>query len=164
MRYARAMSSSPILGGCLCGAVRFSAEPPLLFCAHCHCHWCRRAHGAAFVTWLGVRAPGFAVTAGADTLRVYASSAQSERMFCARCGTTMLFRSTVAPGEMHIALACVDGPAPSEPTAHVFYDAHVPWVVLGDELPKLERNHAGLSKYTVIAREPLPSVEPAKTP
>jgi hypothetical protein len=43
-------------GSCLCGAVRFEADLPTLFLCHCHCHWCRVAHGAAFVTWTGVKA------------------------------------------------------------------------------------------------------------
>jgi hypothetical protein len=35
----------------------------------------------------------------------------------------MLFRSTVAPGEMHIALACADGPIDRAPAAHKFCEA-----------------------------------------
>ena len=40
-------------GACLCGGVRFELTPPSRFCAHCLCQNCRRAHGAAFVTWAG---------------------------------------------------------------------------------------------------------------
>jgi len=143
-----------IVGGCLCGAVRFEAAPPTLFCVHCHCHWCRRAHGAAFVTWFGVRAEAFAITSGADVLRTFASSAQSERSFCSRCGSTMLFRSTLAPGEVHVALACADGPIDRAPAAHIFYEAHVPWLDVRDDLPTYDRDHASLSKYQAIARAP----------
>ncbi len=147
-------STDTIVGGCLCGVVRFEASPPTLFCAHCHCHWCRRAHGAAFVTWFGVREGSFAITSGADVLRAFASSAQSDRGFCSRCGTTMLFRSSLAPGEVHIALACADVPIDRAPSAHIFYDAHVPWLDLRDDLPKYDRDHAALSKYQAIPREP----------
>src|SRR3954469_13247309 len=97
-----------ITGSCLCGAVRLSAEPPVLFSAHCHCEWCRRAHGAAYVTWLGVEDAKLRIASGEDVLRWYRSSEKSERGFCSTCGTTLFFRSTLAPGEMHIALACID--------------------------------------------------------
>ena len=142
------------VGGCLCGAVRFAADLPSLFCCHCHCAWCRRAHGAAFVTWFGVGEPAFSLTAGVAELRWYRSSEQSERGFCSRCGTTMFFRSSLAPREVHIALACADGPIDKEPRLHVFYEARVPWVTLGDELPKLEREHAALAKYQALPRAP----------
>lgn len=134
---------SPITGGCLCGAVRFSAAPPTLFCCHCHCAWCRKAHGAAFVTWFGVPAAAFSLPS-AETLRWYASSAESERGFCSRCGSTLFFRSRLAPGEVHVALACADGPIDREPTAHIFSEAAVPWVQLGDALPRLDREHRAL--------------------
>jgi hypothetical protein len=146
-------SPDSLVGGCLCGTARFAAQPPILFCCHCHCHWCRRAHGAAFVTWVGVRDVSFRLMTG-ETLRWYRSSEQSERGFCNQCGTTMFFRSTLAPGEMHIALACVDDAAEIEPKAHVFYDTHVNWVTLGDELPRYDRNHEGLRKYQAVAVRP----------
>ena len=49
-----------VQGGCYCGDVRFEADLPPKFVAHCHCHNCRRAHGAAFVTWIGFPAEQFA--------------------------------------------------------------------------------------------------------
>jgi len=39
-------------GGCSCGAVRYRVGMPPLWVAHCHCSMCRRAQGAAFVTWI----------------------------------------------------------------------------------------------------------------
>jgi hypothetical protein len=144
------------VGGCLRGAVRFAAGEHVLFCVHCHCAWCRRAHGAAFVTWYGVKEIDFKLTSGVDTLRFYKSSNESERGFCTNCGTTLFFRSSVAAGEMHIALACADdanavGKAPS---AHVFYDAHVSWIEGAEALPKYDRHDAGVSKYQVIPQTP----------
>ena len=57
-------------GGCHCGAVRFVARFPSRFVAHCHCASCRRAHGAAFVTWAGFPSAQVEVnetTTGMDT-------------------------------------------------------------------------------------------------
>jgi hypothetical protein len=141
-------------GGCLCGAVRFSAEPPVLFSAHCHCEWCRRAHGAAYVTWLGASDSTFRITDGEGVLRWYRSSDKSERGFCSACGTTLFFRSTLAPGEMHIALACVDEAERFPPKAHVFWDAHATWNDGAESLPKLDRNAPALQKYQAIAQRP----------
>ena len=51
-------------GRCLCGGVRFAVAPPTLFFAHCHCRWCREAHGAAFVSWVGVAEERFRFLSG----------------------------------------------------------------------------------------------------
>jgi hypothetical protein len=117
--------------------VRFEIDLPVKWCAHCHCHLCRRAHGAAFVTWFGVADEAFRLVAGEEQLRWYHSTAAAERGFCATCGSTMLFRSSRWAGEMHVALACVEGAIDRPPTAHVFWDRHVDWVELGDDLKRL---------------------------
>ncbi len=145
---------TPIVGGCLCGAVRFAAQTPTLFCCHCHCAWCRRAHGAAFVTWFGLKDTAFSLTSGEGALRWFRSSKASERGFCGTCGTTLFFRSTLAPGEMHVALACADGPIDRAPSLHVFYDARVPWLAMHDDLPHFDRESEGLRKYQAVARTP----------
>ena len=58
-------------GKCHCGAVRFTAEFPTRFVAHCHCESCRRAHGAAFVTWVGFPAQQVRITEGADAVATF---------------------------------------------------------------------------------------------
>jgi hypothetical protein len=126
-----------IAGGCLCGAVRFEVTPPTKWCAHCHCSLCRRAHGAAFVTWFGVERSQFALLSGADALRWFRSSPPARRGFCGSCGSTLFFESERWPDEVHIALALMDGPIDREPAAHVFFDSRVHWAEPGDHLPRL---------------------------
>ena len=73
-----------IRGGCLCGAVTFEVTPPTKWCAHCHCTMCRRAHGAAVVTWFGAPSQNFRLVSGAE-LKWHRSSAGARRGFCGRC-------------------------------------------------------------------------------
>lgn len=123
-------------GRCQCGALQFSVRFPTKWIAHCHCTMCRRAHGAAFVTWVGVDETAFELPDPDGLLRWYASSPQAQRGFCARCGSMLLFRSTRWPGEIHVVRANFDSPLDREPQAHVFYDTRVPWVEVNDALPK----------------------------
>ena len=88
---------------------------------------CRRAHGAAFVTWVGVAAERFEITAGADQLNCYRSSPAATRRFCRTCGSSLTFESTRWPGEVHVVLANLDGPIDREPDAHVYWADHVSW-------------------------------------
>ena len=137
-------------GQCLCGAVRFTITPPSLFCAHCHCRFCRAAHGAAFVTWVGAREERFSITAGEELVRWYQSSPQSRRGFCSVCGTTMLYVSTLSPGEVHVARALIGRDIDRAPQAHVFFDQRSPWIECGDELPKIDSSSPKLEKYKAV--------------
>ena len=130
------MPPTSVRGNCLCGAVRFKADLPSKWVAHCHCTYCRRAHGAPFVTWAGFAAKQFSLEIGSAEPNWYESSVGAKRAFCPRCGSPMLFHSTRWPDEMHIARALIDGPLDREPSAHVFYENHVSWLDVGDNLPK----------------------------
>lgn len=123
-------------GKCLCGAVSFAVRFPTKWVAHCHCSLCRRAHGAAFVSWVGVEEGAATVADPERRLRWYASSPGAERASCGRCGSPLFFRSQRWPGDLHIALAHFDTPLDRAPQAHAFYDTHVSWFAVNDSLPK----------------------------
>ncbi|WP_418314934.1 GFA family protein [Piscinibacter sakaiensis] len=124
-------------GSCLCGAVRFHVQLPSKWVAHCHCSFCQRAHGAAFVTWAGFSSDHFAVDADSPAQPTwFESSPGARRAFCPRCGSPMFFESTRWPDETHVARVLIADPLDREPQAHVFYETHVPWLAVNDGLPK----------------------------
>ena len=130
------MTASPQIfqGSCLCGAVQFRVEAPTLWCAHCHCTMCQLAHGAAFVTWVGTAADR--ITIDESRLMWHGSSDKAERGFCKSCGSSLFFRSERWPGEVHVTRANFRGDIDREPEGHAFYDTHVAWFPITDELPK----------------------------
>ena len=130
------MATSPVSGACLCGAVRFEIETPTLFSAHCHCSMCRRAHGAGFVTWIGVPYERFRVRAGEDRLVRYRLSDHGTRSFCGTCGSSLFCESTHHPAYIDIVLANLDPTVDAPPQAHFYFDDRVPWVAIADELPR----------------------------
>jgi hypothetical protein len=109
---------------------------PSKWVAHCHCTYCRRAHGAPFVTWAGFASEQFAFDADSIQPTWYESSPGAKRGFCSRCGTPLVFESKRWPGETHLSRALFTDPLDREPSAHVFYEAHVPWLQVNDDLPK----------------------------
>ena len=126
-------------GGCLCGAVRYRVGMPALWVAHCHCSMCRRAQGAAFVTWVGTAADRFVLESGAADLQRFQSSPQATRSFCGRCGSPLFFQSDRWPGEMHVTLASLDDASGLEPQAHAYWSSRAPWGEWeGRELAKVE--------------------------
>lgn len=143
------MALGTVSGGCACGAIHFEIDLPTRFCAHCHCSMCRRAHGAAFVTWVGVPNAQFRLLGGTEKLRRHASSSTARRSFCGECGSMLLIEGERWPGETHVARAAISGEIDRVPQAHVFWSDRVTWAALHDELPKL----GGQTGVEPISRE-----------
>ena len=123
-------------GGCLCGAVRYRTTGAPLAVAHCHCASCRRASGAAVVTWAVFPKSRFEVTAGAPVR--HASSPGVIRTFCGRCGSPLTYETERRPDQIDVTVGTLDRPEAFPPTAHVWTSERVPWLDLGDELPRHE--------------------------
>jgi hypothetical protein len=121
-------------GRCLCGAVIFHASGAPLWVAHCHCHSCRRNTGAAVATFVGLRQTQFSYLTG--TPKVFASSPEVRRSFCADCGTPLSYQSARCPGEVHIYVSTFDRPEAFPPQLHVHVAEGVPWLHLDDGLPR----------------------------
>lgn len=128
---------STMTGGCLCGAVAFEFNLPSLFCGHCHCSMCRRAHGAGYVTWVGVREDGFRLTKGVENLKHFRSSDHLTRSFCDTCGSPLLCNDDHHENVIDITLASLHGDLDRQPRAHVYYDCRAGWVSCNDDLAKL---------------------------
>jgi hypothetical protein len=124
-------------GACLCGAVIFELNTPTNFVGHCHCSMCRRAHGAAYVTWVGVPAAGFRLTKGEEVLVDYQSSEHVTRHFCGRCGSPLFCNDARHANEVHLTLAHLNRETGLKPEAHYFFDSRATWSNIEDDLPKL---------------------------
>ena len=130
------MTTSRLFSRCLCGCVRIELELPTKFVTHCHCHNCRRAHGAAFVTWAGFRSAQVRVVAGEENVVRYDTDVGSQRTFCGSCGSTLLFTGERWPGEIHVAVGNIEGELDSAPTGHAYSDRVVDWCPIRDDLPR----------------------------
>jgi hypothetical protein len=125
-----------ISGQCFCGHVRYELSGEPKFACHCHCESCRRAAGAA--------GDDLALTSG--TISEYRSSPGVRRGHCAICGTTITYWWDKRPEEIDIALATLDDTTGIDPSAHIWVEDKVPWLVINDGLPQY--------KTTISAGEP----------
>jgi hypothetical protein len=130
----------PLTGGCLCGAIRYRIEAPVLSCGICHCGSCRRAAGAESVAWLTVAREGFRLVAGA--LATYASSPGVERGFCPRCGTSLTFRRR-SDESIDITVASLDDPEAAPPRAEWWLEHRLSWNPANPDLAGFPRSGAG---------------------
>jgi len=122
--------STKYKGSCMCGSIQFSFVGKPRFVAECVCESCRHAHGASAVGWVGVKDNQFELECGQSVLNWYQSSDASERAFCSACGTRILFRSTKWPGEMHMALACMQPPHDLVATGISFKEELPEWTAM----------------------------------
>ena len=128
------MSDSAYSGRCFCGQVRFELTGKPAFACHCHCESCRRAAGAAFVTWVTFDLDGFSLTSGA--IAEYRSSPGVRRGHCAACGTTITYAQDKRPEEIDIVVSSLDTTEGIEPEAHIWVEDKAPWLVINDDLPQ----------------------------
>lgn len=128
-------------GRCLCGAVSYEYEGPENWVGHCHCESCRRNCSAPFTTFVGVPRPAVRLT-GAEPA-VYRSSPGVRRLFCAQCGAPVAYDADRYPDEIHFYLAALEDAAGLEPAFHVHAGEQVPWVHLGDDLPRYVTGTSG---------------------
>jgi hypothetical protein len=106
-------------GGCLCGAVRYRAGADPLRAVICHCGLCRRASGAAFLSFVHFPVAAFEWTQG--TPDRYRSSTWAERLFCARCGSTLAMAENGLEDRVQVALRhCMERPQDLRPDDHVW--------------------------------------------
>lgn len=123
----------PIRGSCYCKAIRFELTPPTKFFAHCHCPNCRRAHSAAFASFVGIVNEQFRIADGEHSLVRFRTETDAIRSFCKHCGTTLFYEGPRWPGETHVSAACLDDVPDQPPKAHVYVDHKADWCQIPDD-------------------------------
>jgi hypothetical protein len=126
--------TTPMTGGCLCGALRYeiSAEPAMQVV--CHCSHCQKQAGSAFSMIVGVPEAAVAVTKGAPKSYIDhgESGKQVERQFCGDCGSPLFSLVEAAPGLTFVKAGTLDDTAFFKPAVHVWARSKQHWVDTGD--------------------------------
>jgi hypothetical protein len=83
-------------GQCLCGKVCLEIDTPARWAWHDHSAASRRAHGAAYATYVGSWRKRFRITRGKAAITGFEDkAAKTVRSFCAHCGTPLLTNARV---------------------------------------------------------------------
>ena len=120
------MKGIEIVGGCMCGQIRYSISSEPIYATMCHCGDCRRSCGAQAVAWITVAEEDFCFTKG-EVAR-FASSATVERTFCAKCGTSLTYKIERRKGEINITTGSLDDPEAYPPTKDYYCRDKLAWV------------------------------------
>lgn len=128
-----------ITGGCLCGAVRFTAKEPPISARVCWCRLCQRL-GAGGAT-VNAAFKTSAVTIE-GTLADYPDTADSgnrmHRRFCPKCGTHLFSEAEARPHLIFIRAGALDDPEVAKPVATIWTSSAPSWACIDPNLPKVE--------------------------
>jgi hypothetical protein len=120
-----------LLGGCLCGAVRYEAHPDHRDGYYCHCRMCQLAVGNTRAAWLNLRK---AEVRWLQAPAYYASSKIARRGFCSHCGTPLSFEFNDSEF-MDLTVGSLDDPAQLAPNSHYSVETRLAGWHADDGLP-----------------------------
>lgn len=125
-----------IVGGCLCGGVRYEYDGALEEISLCHCSQCRKAQGSAYVAVSPVRTALLRFVSGGELLREYRAVPHKARVFCARCGSPIYSARDDLPEVRRLRLGTVETPFECSRAYHIHVASKAPWERLADDLPQ----------------------------
>jgi hypothetical protein len=129
----------PAAGQCLCGRVCFEIDIPARWAWHDHSLSSRRAHGAAYATYVGSWRKRFRITRGnAGITRFEDKAAKTVRSFCARCGTPLFYERARSPHMVNIPRALFSGRTGRQPLYHIAIEELQEWAYTGEPLVPLK--------------------------
>ena len=128
---------SRILGGCRCGAVRYTLALDALPRTYaCHCRDCQTWSGSAFSQQTFLPAASLSVT---GPLAVYEltnpSGRTSIQRMCAVCHTRVYNSNSARPGVVVVRAGTLDRSDELEVVAHIWVKRKQPWLKLPEEVP-----------------------------
>lgn len=124
---------------CACGDIALEIAVPAQWAWHDHSAASRRAHGAAYATYVGSWRRRFRILRGEERLTRYVEpQTGAARSFCSRCGTPLLYERKRAPKNVNIPRALFSSGVGRQPRYHVGIDELREWAYLGGNLKPLK--------------------------
>jgi hypothetical protein len=125
-------------GGCTCRAVRYRLTDRPMFVHCCHCRWCQRETGSAFVLNALIEFDRMELTSGAaEVINTPSNSGKGQRI--SRCPTCRiaLWSNYGGGGDAirFVRVGTLDEPDRCPPDVHIFTESKQPWVVLPPAVP-----------------------------
>jgi hypothetical protein len=120
-------------GSCTCGQVRYRLARTPLIVHCCHCHWCQRETGSAFVVNAMIDTAYLERSSGAAQL-VATPSNSGRGQQIARCPTCQvaLWSHYAGMGQRvsFVRVGTLDRPDLLPPDVHIYTESKLPWVII----------------------------------
>ena len=128
----------PLTGRCTCAQVRYQLTDRPLFTHACHCRWCQRETGSAFVMNALIEAENVEMLSGMAE-EVSTPSESGSGQIISRCPTCKValwsVYSGAGPDFRFVRVGTLDDPDTCPPDIHIFTESKQPWVILPEGVP-----------------------------
>ncbi|OYX51103.1 MAG: hypothetical protein B7Y90_02100 [Alphaproteobacteria bacterium 32-64-14] len=135
------MAGLPLVGGCMCGALRYEVSAPPLMVYNCHCTNCQKIGGAAFHTAATVMEASLRFTASEPARVEWVADSGAIRvgLFCGACGTRIANGGAPSNGILSLRTGTLDDTSWVQPVGDTFTASAQPWVTFVDGGLRSER-------------------------
>lgn len=138
--------ASDLVGGCLCGAVRYRCHGEPQSMGLCQCERCQRQSGSSFL--IAMVYPVDSVVIEKGELAVYSAEDDSgstlNRHFCGICGSAVMITLDRYPDIRSIMGGTVDDKTRIKPTFSLWCSSGQPWLALPNEIQQFPDYPDGL--------------------
>lgn len=135
-----ASDSETFDGGCTCRHVRYRLTSRPMFVHCCHCRWCQRETGSAFVLNAMIEAARVDVLSGTvDVVDTPSNSGRGQKISrCPKCHVAVWSQySGAGPAIRFVRVGTLDEPDRLPPDIHIFTASKQPWVLLPAGTPAM---------------------------
>ncbi len=152
-------------GGCTCGSVRYRLISRPLFVHCCHCTWCQRETGSAFVLNALIESDRVELLQGNPHIVMTPSnSGEGQKIFrCPDCQTAVWSHYATAVGDrmQFVRAGTLDAPGRLPPDIHIFTASKPDWLELPPGIPAVEQYYdrkilwpeTSLARYGLLKAE-----------
>lgn len=121
-----------MLGGCLCGGVRFEVTEPFLRVSQCHCTNCKKISGGTGTVSGRAHSDAIRILEGDALLRTYQPVEGTAKTFCSECGSNLFGGGWPESEYSSVRVSALDA-FDDKPTAHTFVRSVAAWETLPDD-------------------------------
>jgi hypothetical protein len=100
-------------GGCLCGAIRYATQAEPMRVTYCHCKFCQRATGSAYMVEPIFHKSSIGIISGKPATYTQASEGSGKQVtinFCSTCGTKLFLGFERFPDVVGLYAGTFDDP------------------------------------------------------
>ncbi len=127
----------PATGRCNCGAIQFRLRREPMFVHCCHCTWCQRETGSAFVLNALIETAEIELLQGEpeQTCRPSNSGIGQTVLRCPQCEVALWSHFGGRDQFAFVRVGSLEEPGLCPPDIHIFTSTKQPWVELGGDTP-----------------------------
>ena len=130
-----------IVGGCLCGNVRYTSTANPLSVMVCHCKNCQKQTSTAFSLIVALPKGALAIEGELSAYRDVGTSGQAVvRRFCGACGSAIMTDAAAYPTMEFLKAGTLDDTSWLKPDTQFWCDSAQGWLTLDDDIAQLAQN------------------------